>query len=201
MAGELIHKSSGIAGNQPLPSDLGPAELAINYNATDPALYIKDSANTIRRVGGKASTSAAGAVQLTNALNSASELIAPTAKALKDVNDDLQDFKNALTYTKRLYVNLEGDDAADGDSPATALRTIRRAVELSTPGTAILVQAGVYVETCPMVVPREVGIFGDSLRQVTIKPTEATKYEGFFQVDSGFYCFGCTFTGHQQGHV
>lgn len=199
MSAEIIHKGSGVLGNAPLPTDLELQELAVNYNAGDPALYLKDSAGAIRRVGGKASTSAAGAVQLTNALNSTSELVAPTAKALKDVNDDLQDFKNALTYTKRLYVNLEGDDAADGDSPATALRTIRRAVELSTPGTAILVQAGVYVETCPMVVPREVGIFGDSLRQVTIKPTEATKYEGFFQVDSGFYCFGCTFTGHQQG--
>lgn len=199
MSAEIIHKGSGVLGNAPLPTDLELQELAVNYNAGDPALYLKDSAGAIRRIGGKASTSSAGAVQLTNALNSTSELIAPTAKALKDVNDDLQDFKNALTYTKRLYVNLEGDDAADGDSPATALRTIRRAVELSTPGTAILVQAGVYVETCPMVVPREVGIFGDSLRQVTIKPTEATKYEGFFQVDSGFYCFGCTFTGHQQG--
>lgn len=199
MSAEIIHKGSGVLGNAPLPTDLELQELAVNYNAGDPALYLKDSAGAIRRVGGKASTSAAGAVQLTNALNSTSEFVAPTAKALKDVNDDLQDFKNALTYTKRLYVNLEGSDSADGDSPATALRTIRRAVELSTPGTAILVQAGVYVETCPMVVPREVGIFGDSLRQVTIKPTEATKYEGFFQVDSGFYCFGCTFTGHQQG--
>ena len=199
MSAEIIHKGSGVLGNAPLPTDLELQELAVNYNAGDPALYLKDSAGAIRRVGGKASTSAAGAVQLTNALNSTSELTAPTAKALKDVNDDLQDFKDALTYTRRLYVNLEGSDSADGDSPATALRSIRRAVELSAPGTAILVQAGVYIETCPMVVPREVGIFGDSIRQVTIKPTEATKFEGFFQVDSGFYCFGCTFTGHQQG--
>ena len=199
MSAEIIHKGSGVLGNAPLPTDLELQELAVNYNAGDPALYLKDSAGAIRRVGGRASTSAEGAVQLTNALNSTSELIAPTAKALKDVNDDLQDFKDALAYTRRLYVNLEGSDSSDGDSPGTALRTIRRAVELSTPGTAILVQAGVYIETCPLVVPREVGIFGDSLRQITIKPTEATKFEGFFQVDSGFYCFGCTFTGHQQG--
>lgn len=199
MSAEIIHKGSGIQGNAPLPTDLDVQELAINYNANDPALYLKDSAGAIRRVGGKGSTSAAGAVQLTNALDSTSELLAPTAKAVKDVNDDLQAFKNALTYTKRLYVNTEGDDTADGDSPATALKTIRKAVELSSPGTAILVQAGVYVEQCPMIVPRQVGIFGDSLRQVTIKPTDDTKYEGFFQVDSGFYCFGCTFTGHQQG--
>ncbi len=199
MSAEIIHKGSGIQGNAPLPTDLELQEIAVNYNANDPALYIKDSAGAIRRIGGKSSTSAPGAVQLTNALNSTSELLAPTAKALKEVNDDLQGFKDALTYTKRLYVNLEGDDDNDGDSPGSALRTIRRAVALSTPGTAILVQAGVYIEECPIIVPREVGIFGDSLRQVTIKPTEATKYEGFFQVDSGFYCFGCTFTGHQQG--
>lgn len=199
MSAEIIHKGSGVLGNAPLPTDLELQELAVNYNAGDPALYLKDSAGVIRRIGGKASTSAVGAVQLTNALDSTSELLAPTAKALADVNDDLQDFKNALAYTKRLYVNLEGDDAADGDSPATALRTLRRAAELSTAGTAILVQAGVYVEVCPIVVPRQVGIFGDSLRQVTILPTEDTKFDGIFEVDSGFYCFGCTFTGHQQG--
>ena len=199
MAAELIHKSSGIAGNVPLPSDLVASELAINYNAADPAVYLKDSTGAIRRVAGKGSTMAPGAVQLTTALNSTSQLLAPTASAIKAVNDDLQDFKSAITYTKRLYVNKEGNDLNSGRSQATALRTLRKAIELATPGTAILLQAGVYEEVCPMIVPREVGIFGDSLRQVTIKPTEATKYEGFFQIDSGFYCYGCTFTGHQQG--
>ena len=199
MAGELIHKSSGIAGNQPLASDLGPAELAVNYNAGDPALYLKDSAGAIRRVGGKASTSAAGAVQLTNALDSTSELIAPTAKALAEVNSKHEAFKDALRYAQRLYVDKDGSDTNNGSSPAEPLLTLRRAIELAQPGTAIMLGAGEYTETCPMQVRRNVGIFGDALRQVTIRPTDATKYDGIFEVDSGFYCFGCTFTGHQQG--
>ena len=199
MSAEIIHKGSGVQGNAPLATDLELQELGINYNANDPALYIKDSAGAIRRVGGKASTTAAGAVQLTTALNSTSELLAPTASALKNVNDDLQSFKNALTYTRRLYVNTAGNDLNGGTSQATALRTLKRALELSTPGTAILLQTGVYVETCPLIVPRNVGIFGDALRQVTVRPTEATKFDGIFLVDSGFYCFGVTFTGHQQG--
>ena len=199
MSAEIIHKGSGVQGNAPLATDLELQEIAVNYNANDPALYIKDSAGAIRRVAGKASTSAAGAVQLTNSLTSTSELIAPTAKALKDVNDKHEAFKDALRYSKRLYVDTDGDDTSNGTSPAEPLKTLRRAIELATPGTAIMLGAGEYVETCPMQVKRNVGIFGDALRQVTVRPTEATKYDGIFEVDSGFYCYGITFTGHQQG--
>lgn len=199
MSAEIIHKGSGVLGNAPLPTDLELQELAVNYNAGDPALYLKDSAGAIRRVGGKASTSAAGAVQLTNALDSTSELVAPTAKALKEVNDKHEAFKDALRYAKRLYVDKDGSDTNNGSSPAEPLLTLRKAIELAQPGTAIMLGAGEYTETCPMQVRRNVGIFGDALRQVTIRPTEATKYDGIFEVDSGFYCYGCTFTGHQQG--
>lgn len=201
MSAEIIHKGSGVQGNAPLPTDLELQEIGINYNANDPALFIKDSAGTIQRVAGKASLAARGAVQLTNSLVSTSEVLAPTAKALGQVNSKFEDFKNALRYSKRLYVDTDGSDSNNGTSPAEPLQTLRRAVELATPGTAIMLGAGEYVETCPMYVQRNVGIFGDALRQVTIRPTEATKYEGFFYVDSGFYCYGCTFTGHQQGTV
>jgi hypothetical protein len=200
MSAEIIHKGSGVQGNTPLPTDLGLRELGVNYNANDPAVYIKDSAGAIRRIAGKASTLAPGAVQLTSDLDTFDETLAPTAQALATVNSKFEAFKDALRYDKRLYVDQDGNDDNNGSSPAEPLRTLRRAVELAEPGTAILLGAGEYVEVCPLKVKRNVGIFGDALRQVTIRPTQETRFEGIFLVDSGFYCFGCTFTGHQQGN-
>jgi hypothetical protein len=199
MSAEIIHKGSGVQGNTPLSTDLALREFGINYNANDPAVYIKDSDGNIRRVAGKASTLSPGAVQLTSELDVFSEELAPTALALAEVNSKIENFKDAFRYDKRLYVTEDGNDSANGSSPAEALRSLRRACELAQPGTAIILGAGEYIEVCPIAVRRNVGIFGDALRQVTIRPTPATRFEGFFLVDSGFYCFGCTFTGHQQG--
>jgi hypothetical protein len=51
---KVQHKRSAVKGKEPLPGDLEFGEIAINYEATDPCIYIKDSANAIRRVGGLA---------------------------------------------------------------------------------------------------------------------------------------------------
>ena len=51
MAPKIQHKRSAVAGKQPLPTDLEYGEIAVNYEATDPALYIKDSANAVRKIG------------------------------------------------------------------------------------------------------------------------------------------------------
>jgi hypothetical protein len=44
-----ISDTGGVA-DAPLPTDLEYGELAINYVSADPAIFVKDSANTIRRV-------------------------------------------------------------------------------------------------------------------------------------------------------
>ena len=51
MAPKIQHKRSAVAGKAPLPADLDYGEIAVNYEASDPALYVKDSANAIRKVG------------------------------------------------------------------------------------------------------------------------------------------------------
>lgn len=45
-----------------------------------------------------------------------------------------------------LYVRVGGDDAQEGRSPVTALRTITRAAAIAQPGDDIVVGPGVYVE-------------------------------------------------------
>ncbi len=45
-----------------------------------------------------------------------------------------------------LYVSTLGDDAADGLTPGTALRTISKAAGLAGPGTTVLIAPGTYAE-------------------------------------------------------
>jgi len=56
MAPKIQHKRSAVAGKAPLPADLEYGEIAVNYEATDPALYIKDSADAVRKIGSKPPT-------------------------------------------------------------------------------------------------------------------------------------------------
>jgi hypothetical protein len=52
---KVKNKRSAVRGKQPLPTDLEYGEIAINYEASDPAIYIKDSADAVRRITGSAS--------------------------------------------------------------------------------------------------------------------------------------------------
>jgi hypothetical protein len=66
---KVQHKRSAVAGKAPLPADLEYGEIAVNYEATDPALYIKDSANAVRKIGTQpdASETVKGIVELATA--------------------------------------------------------------------------------------------------------------------------------------
>jgi hypothetical protein len=48
---KIQHKRSAVKAKAPQPTDLEYGEIAVNYEASDPCIYIKDSANTIRRIG------------------------------------------------------------------------------------------------------------------------------------------------------
>src|SRR5210317_172536 len=52
MPQKIQHKRSAVAGKAPQPADLDYGEIAVNYEATGPALYVKDSADTIRKIAG-----------------------------------------------------------------------------------------------------------------------------------------------------
>lgn len=43
MAVQILTRRSSVAFDRPFPIRLGPAELAINFNATDPGLYFADN--------------------------------------------------------------------------------------------------------------------------------------------------------------
>lgn len=48
----ILHRRSTIHNKRPLTTDIQYGELAVAYNQEDPALYIKDLQNKIRKVGG-----------------------------------------------------------------------------------------------------------------------------------------------------
>ncbi len=101
-----------------------------------------------------------------------------------------------------VYVSTWGDDTNSGGNSSLPKKTISAAIASLPPVTedlyyVIEISPGVYEETCPMVVPRNVAIMGTNLRSVEIRPTLATNTETIFKVDSGFYCTGVTFSRHQ----
>ena len=92
-----------------------------------------------------------------------------------------------------LYVNKDGDDANSGATPSDAKLTIKSAVGVSSEGYVINVAAGTYVENNPIKVPEQVSIVGDSLREVTISPSNVDK--DIFHVSPGNMLAELTFSG------
>ncbi len=92
-----------------------------------------------------------------------------------------------------LYVTEDGNDTNSGLKLGQAKRTIGAALTAATTGTTIKVSSGSYLENNPLIVPKQVSIVGDSLREVSISPQNAN--EDFFYVLEGNYIAEMSFTG------
>lgn len=96
------------------------------------------------------------------------------------------------TVTNILYVTKDGNDSNTGRKLGDAKATIKGAVSESTAGTVIKVSAGTYLEDNPIVLPDQVSIVGDSLREVTITPLNQ---KSLFQIGDGNYIAEMSFIG------
>lgn len=164
-------KRSSVPGKVPLVSDLSLGELALN--TYDGILYSKKN------------NGAESIVQLNNPVDDPrfNELAARL---------------NAFRDAKKVYVSTSGNDLNNGTSLGEPLRTLGAAAAASQPGDLVIVGPGVYVEgSLPIRWKRDVGILGGGLRNTTIKPAPGQEMNGFFKVDSGFWCWGLEFAGHQ----
>ena len=102
--------------------------------------------------------------------------------------------------SRRIYISKDAkaNDTNNGTSPEEPFLTFAAAIAAASPGDVIEVAPGTYTESSlPLSVPRDVGIFAKSLRQVKIQPASGQEMNGFFKVDSGFWCWGLEFAGHQ----
>jgi hypothetical protein len=100
----------------------------------------------------------------------------------------------AMESENTLYVSKSGNDANSGKTLSEAKLTIKAACEIATPGTAIIVKSGEYIEDNPVYLPAKVAIVGDSLRTVTIRPKNTN--QDIFWVNNASYIIQATFKGH-----
>jgi len=91
-----------------------------------------------------------------------------------------------------LYVAKDGNDSNNGTSIDNAKLTIAGAVAISTTGTTIKVLSGTYIENNPIILPEQVSIVGDSLREVTVTPQNSGD---IFYVSNGNYISDISFVG------
>ena len=81
-----------------------------------------------------------------------------------------------------LYVAENGDDAHTGTHPQDPVASLKHALTLAEAGDLIYLYPGEYTEAFPLNVPTGVTVRGHSIRSVSIKPTDATRYNDCFVV-------------------
>jgi hypothetical protein len=103
-----------------------------------------------------------------------------------------------LRNSRKIYVSLEGNDFNNGTSDAEPLRTLRAASLAALPGDVVFVAPGTYVESIlPIRWKYDVTIFGSGLRSTIVQGAAGQEFNDIFKVDSGFWCWGVSFAGHQ----
>ena len=98
-----------------------------------------------------------------------------------------------VTVTNVLYVTKDGNDNNTGKKLGDAKATIKAAVGIAATVDVIRVSAGTYVENNPIVLPEQVSIVGDSLREVSITPQNPGS--DLFHVAPGVYISEVSFVG------
>ena len=98
-----------------------------------------------------------------------------------------------VTVSSVLYVTKDGNDNNTGQKLGDAKATIKAAVSIASTGDVIRVSAGTYVENNPIVLPEQVSIVGDSLREVSITPQNPGS--DLFHVAPGVYISDVSFVG------
>ena len=92
-----------------------------------------------------------------------------------------------------IHVNEMGDDSFDGDTVKTAKRTVGGACARARTGDTIRVSAGLYTESNPVLIPRNVTIDGDDLRNTQVIPTNTGV--DLFHVTNGTLLQNLSFVG------
>jgi hypothetical protein len=109
------------------------------------------------------------------------------------IGTDIVRLGAGATVTNILYVTQDGSDTNTGKKLGDAKATIGAALTAATTGTVIKVSAGSYLENNPLVIPEQVSIVGDSLREVSVSPQNAD--QDLFYVSNGNYIAEMSYTG------
>jgi hypothetical protein len=116
-----------------------------------------------------------------------------TLRTRLGIGTDIVNLGAGVTVTNILYVTQNGNDTNTGKKLGDAKRTIESALAEATTGSVIKVSAGSYIENNPLIIPEQVSIVGDSLREVSVSPQNAN--EDLFYVSNGNYIAEMSYTG------
>jgi hypothetical protein len=109
------------------------------------------------------------------------------------INTDIINLGAGSTVTNVIYVTEDGSDENTGKKLGDAKRTIKGAIAIAESGDVIKVSAGTYLENNPIVLPNQVSVVGDSLREVTVTPQNSNS--DLFHVGNGCYIAEMSFVG------
>ncbi len=100
------------------------------------------------------------------------------------IGTDIVKIGVGATVTNIIYVTKDGKDTNSGKKLGDAKATIKGAIDDAIEGTVVKVSAGVYIEDNPIVLPDNVSVVGDSLREVSVIPQNQ---DDLFHVGKGCY--------------
>lgn len=109
------------------------------------------------------------------------------------IGSDVINIGAGATVKNVLYVTADGNDTNTGKKLGDAKATISGAIAEATEGTVIKISAGTYVENNPIIIPDQVSIVGDSLREVSVSPQNQGD---LFYVGNGNYIAEMSFTSN-----
>ena len=118
-----------------------------------------------------------------------------TLRARAGFGTDVVRVGSGASVTNILYVTKDGKDTNTGKKLGDAKATIGAAVAVAStiPGSVVKVSAGTYVENNPIKCGPQISVIGDSLREVTVVPQNASS--DLFHVAPGNYFTEMSFTG------
>ncbi len=115
-----------------------------------------------------------------------------TRRERPGIGTDIVRLGAGATVTNIVYVTKDGNDTNTGLKIGDAKATIKGAVAIAAEGTVIKISAGTYIEDNPIILPNQISIIGDSLREVTVTPANQ---EDLFWVGTGCYIAEMSFIG------
>ena len=130
-------------------------------NSTYWSMLAEGAANNVMTTAGDIVYYTTGAARLPKGVN---------GQVLSMGTDGMPNWEVSGVTHPVYYVTEEGSDTNDGSNISRAFHSVRHACGIATGPATIYVKAGVYSETLPIVVPKEVSIVGDNLRTTKIRP-------------------------------
>ena len=114
------------------------------------------------------------------------------------VAEAIDDAVGRLRYANCIYVATNGHDLNNTGEIDSPLKTHGAAAILAMPGDVIKTAPGTYIEpVLPIRWRPDVTLFGSGLRSTVIQGAPGLEFTDIFKVDSGFWCWGISFAGHQ----